>query len=353
MKHATLLHASLKAIARNSLQDLLVIIAIVALQANIASAQQMVLPEEDQAPAHKANTQNSQSAPTAAAESQQNVPPQASAKLTIPAGTRLPLGLVRPISVTKSKTGDSVYMQITFPITAGTQMLVPPGTYLQGVIGKILKRDRTRALLSFQLTSASLIFSTGYTVTFAGAVDTLPTTAEQRTPDLPNTQSGPLVAMSAAGATTTPTLPTPSLGNGPRNAIIATGVVAAALTTVMIIAASHHDIQMEAGTPLQIVLPVPLELDRQQVMAAVQQYSVQASSTPPAIVQPPKKPKMCYDPGTPGTPDTVIPGSPGTPPTVIPGMNGAPDTVFPGIPATPDTVIPGTPGTPGREYPCN
>lgn len=121
----------------------------------------------------------------------------------------------------------------------------------------------------------------------------------------------------------------------------------------MIIAAGHRDIQMEAGTPLQIVLPVPLELDRQQVMAAVQQYSVQASSTPPAIVQPPKKPKMCYDPGTPGTPDTVIPGSPGTPDTVIPGMNGAPDTVIPGIPATPDTVIPGTPGTPGREYPCH
>jgi len=352
MKHATLLYASLKAIARNFLQDPIVIIAIIALQANIASAQQLVLPD-DQAPAPHANTQNSQPAPTTPAQSPQSVSAQASAKLTIPAGTKLPLGLVRPISVTNSKPGDSVYMQITFPITAGTQMLVPPGTYVQGVIGKIIKRDRTRALLSFQLSSASLIFSTGYTVTFAGAVDTLPTTAEQKTPDLPKMQSGPPMAMSAAGTTTPPTLPTPSLGNGPRNAIIVTGVIAAAVTTVMIIAGRHHDIQMEAGTPLQIVLPAPLDLDRQQVMAAVQQYSVQASNAPPAIVQPPKKPKMCYDPGTPGTPDTVIPGTPGTPDTVIPGMNGAPDTVIPGIPATPDTVISGTPGTPGREYPCN
>ena len=56
------------------------------------------------------------------------------------------------------------------------------------------------------------------------------------------------------------------------------------------------------------------------------------------------KPKLCYDAGSPGTPDTVIPGSPGTPDTVIPGVNGAPDTVIPGTPRTPDTVIPGIPG---------
>ena len=349
MKHATLRQAWLK-IVRNFLQDWIVIMAVLAVQAGLAAAQQTVLPAEDHP---QVQEQHSQPLPTTPDQSQQSAPAQTSAKLLIPAGNKLPLGLVRPISVTKSKPGDSVYMQITFPVTAGTQMLVPPGTYVQGVIRKILKRDRTRAVLSFQLSSASLIFSTGYTVVFAGAVDTLPTTAEQRTPALPNTESGPPMAMSAVGATTPPTLPIPSLGNGPRNAMIVTGVIAAAVTTVMIIAASHHDIQMEAGTPLQIVLPLPLELDRQQVMAAVQQYSVQASSTPPAIVQPPKKPKICYDPGTPGTPDTVIPGSPGTPDTVIPGMNGAPDTVIPGIPATPDTVIPGTPGTPGREYPCS
>jgi hypothetical protein len=101
-----------------------------------------------------------------------------------------------------------------------------------------------------------------------------------------------------------------------------------------------------------MVLAAPLTLDRDQVMAAVRQYTLQVTLAPVAIVQPPVAVDMCYDPGTPGTPDIVIPGTPGTPPTVIPGLNGAPDTVIPGMPATPDTVIPGTPGTPGREYPC-
>jgi hypothetical protein len=109
---------------------------------------------------------------------------------------------------------------------------------------------------------------------------------------------------------------------------------------------------MEVGTPLEIILPAPVYLDATRVAAAVQQYDQQAGNAGPQIVQPPKKPKMCYDPGTPGTPDTMIPGSPGTPDTVIPGTNGMPGTVIPGSPRTPDTVIPGTPGTPSSTYPC-
>jgi hypothetical protein len=116
--------------------------------------------------------------------------------------------------------------------------------------------------------------------------------------------------------------------------------------------AARSDSYVEVGTPLEIILPTPLFLDANRVIGAVQQYNLQAGIAPVQIVQPPVKPKMCYDPGSPGTPDTVIPGNSGTPDTVIPGVNGAPDTVIHGLPATPDTVIPGASGTPGSWYPC-
>ena len=134
--------------------------------------------------------------------------------------------------------------------------------------------------------------------------------------------------------------------------MIGVGVAAAVGTTVLIVLARNRDPEIEVGTPLEIILPAPVYLDAARVAAAIQQYDQQTSNAPVQIVQPPVKPKMCYDPGTPGTPDTVIPGSPGTPDTVIPGMNGTPDTVIPGSPRTPDTVIPGTPGTPSSTYPC-
>jgi hypothetical protein len=285
-------------------------------------------------------------------QSQQS--PPAAATITLPAGTKLPLGLVRPLSVKHAKPGDTAYLQITFPVTVGSQMVIPPGAYVQGVIDKIVKRDRARELLEFEMRSGSLIFSTGYTVNIAGTVDVAPGTAELRPPASGVPGAGQEIpAMSAVG-TTTPTLPPlPSMGNGPRNALIGLGVAAAVGTTVAIVLANRgSDIEMAAGTPLVIVLSAPLQLDRESVLAAVRQYSGQVASAQPPIVQPPVKPKMCHDPGTPGTPDTVIPGTPGTPDTVIPGANGAPPTVIPGTPATPPTVIPGSPGTPARDYPC-
>lgn len=304
----------------------------------------------DTSPNQKQPAATSQdSAPQSRQASAQQGPPTNS-NITLPAGTKLPLGLVRPLSVRHAKPGDNVYLQITFPVTFGNEMVIPPGAYVQGTIEKIIKRDRSRELLEFEMRSASLIYSTGYTVNIASTVNVVPGTAKLRSPAFGDDQSIP--AMSATG--TTPMLPPlPSMGNGARNAMIGLGVAAAAGTTLALVLANRgSDVEMAVGTPLQIVLSAPLELDRERVLAAVQQYSGQVASAQPPIVQPPVKPKMCHDPGTPGTPDTVIPGSTGTPPTVIPGVNGAPATVIPGTPPTPPTVIPGSPGTPPRDYPC-
>ncbi|HEY1940448.1 MAG TPA: hypothetical protein VGJ33_21150 [Candidatus Angelobacter sp.] len=284
----------------------------------------------------------------------QNAQPQTSGpsspQFTLPAGTKLPLGLLRPLT---AKAGKDVYLQITFPVTAGNQMLIPPGTYVQGAIQKIIRHDRRRDILEFQIHSANMIFSNGYTVPIAGIVNVATTNAALQMPQPGNGNGQPAIAMAAVGGPPSlPPLPTPSLGNGPRNALIAVGAIAAVGATVGILLARRGEPEIEAGTPMQIVLPAALVLDGSRVMAAVQQYSQQTSNAPPQIVQPPVKPKICYDPGTPGTPDTVIPGSSGTPATVIPGMNGMPDTVIPGTPSTPDTVIPGTPGTPSSSYPC-
>ena len=299
-------------------------------------------------------------APSAA----QNQP--ADSTLVLPAGTKLPLGLVRPLSLKSSSAkGTGVYLQVTFPVTVAGRTVVPPGAYVQGTIEKMTVKRGSNPDLEFELRSASLIFSTGYTASLTGTVEMVHNNARLMPPGTPSTNDGtvamiphgtsnvPSPAMSAVGTAPTPA-PLPSLGNGPRNAIIAVGAVGAAAIVGVTIFALHHrnDVYLDAGTPLEITLAEPLKLDASNVTNAVQQYSAQMATAPPEIVKPPQRPKMCYAPGTPGTPDTRIPGTPPTPPTVIPGMNGAPATVIPGNPGTPDTVIPGTPGTPGSWYRC-
>lgn len=319
----------------------------------------------------KPGSTESSSQTTAPGTQQQASPPAAQnqpadSTLVLPAGTKLPLGLVRPLSLKASSAkGTGVYLQVTFPVTVAGRMVVPPGAYVQGTIEKMTVKRGSNPDLEFELRSASLIFSTGYTASLTGTVEMVHNNALLVPPGTPSTNDGtvamiphgasnvPSPAMSAVGTAPTPA-PLPSLGNGPRNAIIAAGAVgAAAIVGVTIFALHHHnDVYLDAGTPLEITLAEPLKLDASNVTTAVQQYSAQMATAPPEIVKPPQRPKMCYSPGTSGTPATTIPGTPPTPPTVIPGVNGAPPTVIPGSPGTPDTVIPGTPGTPGSWYRC-
>jgi hypothetical protein len=335
-----------------------------------AKAKQSQQPPASQAPSPQVtNPQGQQEAsqpqasqpPTIAPQSQmpQGYPGQpGQPAFMLPPGTKLPLGLLRPL---KLKGGRDIYLQITFPVTVGNQMVIPPGTYIQGVVERIIRKDRRHERLEFAVHSANMIFLNGYTVPITGTVNIATTNASLQAP-LPRSSDGqPAVAMAAVGGTTPPALPPlpslPDIGKTARTAMIAIGVVGAVAVTTAIVLAARSDPYVEVGTPLEIALPVPLFLDAGRVMAAIQQFNQQAGYAPVQIVQPPVRPpqpRMCYDPGTPSTPDTVIPGHPGTPDTVIPGVNGMPDTVIPGIPETPDRTIPGTgsPGTPGGWHEC-
>jgi hypothetical protein len=295
-----------------------------------------------QSPATAPGSQLPQSAPASPDQLAQTT-------LLLPPGTTLPLGLTRPLSARSSSAkGVAVYLQVTFPVTVGSRMVIPPGAYVQGTIAKITRNHGANPDLAIEMSSASLIFSTGYTVPLTGEIHLVHMNARLTPPGTsqlegqlvaalpPVAESRPSPAMSATGVTPPVLPPLPSLGNGPRNAMIAIGAIGgAALIGVTVVALRHrNDVYLETGTPLEITLSAPLLLDARSIDTAVQQYSAQmAIGAPPQIVKPPERPRMCYDPGSPGSPDTVIPGSPGTPPTVIPGVNGMPDTVIPGSPA--------------------
>ncbi|HVG92447.1 MAG TPA: hypothetical protein VNB54_13220 [Alphaproteobacteria bacterium] len=332
-------------------------------EAAAKAKQSQELPASQAQPPQAANPQDRPEAPQPQFSQPPTIAPQAQMPQPYPAqpgqptfmlppGTKLPLGLLRPL---KLKAGRDIYLQITFPVTVGNQMVIPPGTYIQGVVEKVIRKDRRRERLEFSIRSANMIFLNGYTAPITGTVNIATTNAALQAP--PRGSDGqPAAAMAAVGGVAPPALPPlpplPDIGKTARTAMIAIGVVGAVAVTTAIVLAARSDPYVEVGTPLEIVLPVPLFLDAGRVMVAVQQFNQQASNAPVQIVQPPVKPRICYDPGSPGTPDTIIPGSPGTPDTVIPGVNGMPDTVIPGSPRTPDTVIPGTPGTPSSSYPC-
>jgi hypothetical protein len=115
-----------------------------------------------------AQNQDQPQLPLSPSDSQTNL--QASAKPnlvteTIPAGTRFALVLTHPIQSRYVHRGDDIYAQITAPITLGNDVVIPPGTLVDGIVDK-LQRKSGRGELYLQ--SMSITFPDGYVVPISG-----------------------------------------------------------------------------------------------------------------------------------------------------------------------------------------
>src|SRR6202051_4077488 len=76
---------------------------------------------------------NTQSQQTSLPDPQSSTQPQPqSSTITLPAGTRILLVLTHDIRSKSLRRGDDIYAQITSPVISGNQMVLRPGTCVQG-----------------------------------------------------------------------------------------------------------------------------------------------------------------------------------------------------------------------------
>lgn len=229
----------------------------------------------------------------------------APASITLPPGTRVELALTVPVWAKKARVGDPLYTQTYFPVTAGSSIAIPAGSWVQGRIESITLPTRKASRATLQVLFTKIIFANGYTLA------------------LPEFSKQP--------------------ANAPAQEPVS-DILPATASTITVEASPSNDLLLDNGAQIEMTLAAPLAVDRGEIASAI------------PLSRPPEPGKfksatLCRptsgSPGTPGSPDTVIPGSPGTPSTTIPGGPGMPDITIPGTPATPETVIPGMPGTPG------
>jgi type IV secretory pathway VirB10-like protein len=95
-------------------------------------------------------------------------------KITVLAGTKVPLVLKQGISTKNAKVGDHVYLQTNFPLVQDGRMVIPEGTYVQGEITNVQRAGRVKGRAEVMMHFSTLIFPNGYTVTLPGAVDNVP-----------------------------------------------------------------------------------------------------------------------------------------------------------------------------------
>jgi hypothetical protein len=225
--------------------------------------------------------------------SRENFPQAApvGASITVPQGTKIPLTLVTPIKAKSTKPGDTVRAVVAFPVTIGTQIAIPAGTYVEGVVNSVSTKAKKTKLPAVEIHFTRLLYANGYSVTLDAASMqawmALPDAALSSTYQLADASGGaPYLGpdfMGAAeitdgfiGQSTPPPPPSP----GPSPALI--GGIAAGATVgavVMVVALSHRKsnadyILFDNGWQFQMSLNAPLNLDVAQV--------ARASATPAA-----------------------------------------------------------------------
>jgi hypothetical protein len=182
---------------------------------------------------------------------------QEPATITISAGTRIPLVLASPITNKSARPGNAIRAVTGFPVTVGTQLAIPAGTYVEGVIDKKTKGRRPGPSLRIHLTR--MLFPNGYSV----AVDGINTQANAVRSGFP----GP----SALGLQQSQGLP-PLPNSGTHIGAMAGAAGAAVAGIVAIVLLSHHQgggVLFDTGWQFEMVLQSPLTLDAASVAAAI------------------------------------------------------------------------------------
>ncbi len=191
-------------------------------------------------------------------------------KLMIPAGTRIPLSLVQAISTKNARQGDPVYASTSFPVTIAGRMVIPAGTYVQGVIDRVHRPGRVKGKAEILMHFTSLVFPNGYTVVMPAGVENVPGAEHEKVKGQEGTiqgegNKGEKVKTAAGTAATGAIIGAASSGTG-KGALIGGGVGGAAGLAIAMLSRGP-DVRLLPGTSIEMIIQRPLTLDATRVHA--------------------------------------------------------------------------------------
>lgn len=192
----------------------------------------------------------------------------------VPAGTRVPVQLRQAISTKNAQPGDPIYGQTTFPVVLNEQVMIPGGTYVQGVVDSVKRAGRLRGTAELQFHLTTLVYPNGYTLNVAAAIEQVPGDENSRMKE-PGTvkhdsekgkdlervgrnasQGAAIGGMAGAAASGSAR----GFGVGGLS-----GVAAGALIGIL---ARGSDLRFETGTVVDVVMNHAIALDPAKIMRA-------------------------------------------------------------------------------------
>jgi hypothetical protein len=206
----------------------------------------------------------------------QQIPaPPAAPAITVPAGTLVPLTLMNTVKSKSTKPGDQVRAMVAFPVTVGSRLAIPTGTFAEGTVIRVTARSLGNQAPTVRIHFTRLLFTNGYSVALNGENTQsflLPEEDKGSTVEVaeltPMNFPGAHFAMGEGQQTTLPPLPQV----GPSKAVVigATTGGFAAFTIGMLLWAHHRAnsydfVVFDLGWQFQMMLDNPVVLDAAQI----------------------------------------------------------------------------------------
>jgi hypothetical protein len=188
----------------------------------------------------------------------------------IPAGTKIPLQLRQPISTKGAKPDDPIYAQTSFPVAVDGSIVIPAGTWVQGVVDSVKRAGRIKGTAELQFHLTKLIYANGYMLDIAAAIDQVPgdTGTAMKEPgavkhdsekgkDLERVGQGAAIGGqigALAGAAARPSIRGFGVG----------GLSGIAAGTLIGLLARGSDVTFDTGTAVEIALTHPMAVERER-----------------------------------------------------------------------------------------
>lgn len=224
-------------------------------------------------PAHPAAVQQQAKAPEANKPAAATAPavsePKSGseAKVALPAGTHIPLVLHNAISTRSTKPGDPVYFETTYPVVIDGKIIVPAGSWVNGVVTEAKRAGRIKGRAEIMMRLTTLILPNAYVISLVASPSDAGTGGSETT-DREGKIKGDTDKASDAGTVMTTTAAGAGIGalaaQSAKGAGIGAGIGAAAgLASVLL--SRGPEAELPRGTTLDAVLDHTIVLDPSKV----------------------------------------------------------------------------------------
>ena len=198
-------------------------------------------------------------------------------KVTIPAGTKIPLSLKQAISTKNAREGDAVYAETSFPFVMDNRMVIPAGSFIQGTISHVERAGHGHGRAEILMHFTSIIYPSGYTVMLPGSVENTPGADNKSVKDEEGTiqqdsDTGKKIEDAAKGGTygTLGGATAGGLATGTLNGARVGAGAGAAAGIAWALLKRGNDVRLEVGTSIEMEIQRPITVDAARIVAKAQ-----------------------------------------------------------------------------------